>query len=373
METTWLDITEILNKPVFTGIQRIERELIQNWDANYPLVPVAFDRARDHFIELPQSILSDLLTPGGDWDNVVKRALDLGIPTDVYRGTLVNLELFFCRDRLRAYVDLARAGHNRIFWVVMDFLPHLQPEHFYQGAAKVAMPYLRALREIPHVGFISRQTKIEFADRISRSHQSGPVLLLGGDSLDVDSQHFSPERKAFLTIGTIEPRKQHAVLLEAFDKLWRDGFECELHVVGEGANMGSREKTLLAEMQRWPQFHFYGAARDELVAEILPSVRATIFTSQSEGFGLPPYESLAVGVPVVCAAKGIPSLSSIPENGQVRLDEISASAVSEAVIRLLDDEAARQLWDEAAVQKLPTWRDFAGEVRDWLDSDRGTI
>lgn len=369
MAPTWFDVTELLENPYLTGIQRIQRQLIWNWDARYPLVPIVFDKRRGRFFEVPGKIFSRCLSSRGAQDTTPNSSLDRFAPIDLRGGTLLNVEGFYCRHRAQAYIDAARSGHSRLFWIAMDFLPHLQPEHFYQGAAKTYMPYIRALRHMPHVGFISSQTRDEFASRIAKRPEPSQILPLGADALRIEPQRFSTDRNVFLAIGTIEPRKRHAELFEAFERLWTNGLDCELHVVGRVAHEGSSEDALLSKFGRWPNFHHHGASSDETIISLLSRARATIFLSEAEGFGLPPLESLNAGIPVICASHGVPSLSAIDDKGQLRLAAISAETVSDAVISMLNDETARRLWAEAAAQTLPTWRDFARKVRDWLASD----
>lgn len=370
MATTWLDITEILENPLFTGIQRIERKLIENWHAEDPLVPIVFDRNVGQFVQLPEQVLSTIANEKVAAGDLVKSALNRAVRVNLVRGKVLNLELFFCRHRAKAYIDLARTGHQGIYWVAMDFLPHLKPEHFHQGAAEICMPYLRAIRQIPNVGFISKQTKCEYSSRIAKCPQSGPVLLLGGDSVELDRQQFSPARNAFLAVGTIEPRKNHAALFEAFDRLWERGIDCELHVVGREAKVGSRERALQDKLECWPWFHYHGVATDKTIASLYERARATIFLSESEGFGLPPYESLSAGVPVICSGHGVPSLASISQLGQIRLSKVSTESVLEAVENILDDEMASLLWMDASQQDIPTWRNFTHNMQAWLQAGR---
>ena len=55
---------------------------------------------------------------------------------------------------------------------------------------------------------------------------------------------------AFLTVGTIEPRKGHAQLLSAFELLWEEGVDANLVIVGK---LGWMVESLGERLQRHPQ------------------------------------------------------------------------------------------------------------------------
>lgn len=365
-----LDVTELLQNPVYTGIQRIERELIANWPGPAALVPLYFDARTDQFFELEQATFRRVLVENPLLNHAATSELPgPGHRVDARRLTILNPELFVCRNRAQAYIDLARSGDGQIFWLVMDFLPHLNPNYFSRGAANSCMHYLRALREIPHLGFISEQTRDEFTRRIARRPDDGPVFMLGGDGLGLERQSFAPEKTAFLVVGTIEPRKRLADVLEAFESLWKGGNPAELHIVGLLQDSAERKKELLARLSTQAEMHYHGHASGTLLRDILRKTRATIFVSDAEGFGLPPYESLHAGIPVICGSSGVPSLGSIPSNGQIRLAATSPASIATAVASLMDDAVAERLWQEARALPIPSWKRFAHQLSCWVQGE----
>ena len=95
--------------------------------------------------------------------------------------------------------------------------------------------------------------------------------------------------------------------------------------------------------------------------------RAMLFPSVGEGFGIPPMEALQAGVPVV-VSDTLPALEGLPGGGQIRLAEVSAGAIGQAVRRLLDDGVARALWADAAALDVPGWDVFARRVAAWVQA-----
>lgn len=110
---------------------------------------------------------------------------------------------------------------------------------------------------------------------------------------------FSPARPVYLAVGTLEPRKNHAYLLQVFQKLWDAGNNSALLIVGR---VGWMCEELLESIQRHPRFgqqlFFMDDVNDAELAYCYAHARALLFSSLVEGFGLPIIEALRRGLPV---------------------------------------------------------------------------
>jgi glycosyltransferase involved in cell wall biosynthesis len=223
------------------------------------------------------------------------------------------------------------------------------------------------MRSIPRVSFISARTKAEYARIVRNPQRSGPQFPLGGDALGTDKQSFSPEKNSFACIGTIEPRKNVAVVLEAFEQLWATGAGPELILVGRLDRRSVREPRILKRLESERRLKYLGHADDATVRATLRKARATLFLSAAEGFGIPPYESLANGVPVIVSAE-LPSTSLLPPGGRITLPVVSPQAVADAVRTLFDDGVAARLFGEAAQLPIPSWRSFVSDLAGWVQA-----
>jgi alpha-1,3-rhamnosyl/mannosyltransferase len=106
-----------------------------------------------------------------------------------------------------------------------------------------------------------------------------------------------------------------------------------------------------------------GSIPEKDLPALYSGATAFVFPSIYEGFGLPPVEAMACGVPVACS--GIPCLSETVGGAALLFDPEHPENVAAAVERILSDEklradlrvrglrrAAELSWDEAARQAL---------------------
>ena len=372
MTAVHLDLSQLIADPAHAGIQRAERELIRHWPGPAPLIPCRFDPRHGEFRELPESLLQTLIA-GGPAGEAGRRESEPHLhagPRLPPGARLLCFELFNDPARSQAYIDLGDAPKDiEIAWFVHDFLPWLRPDWFAPGGPRGLMPYLRALRTVPRVAFNSEQTRLGY-ERVVRRTAPGPVIPLGGDGLSLERQCFASKRRGFAFLGTLEPRKNGALVLRAFERLWQEGGDASLIVIGKSHEHGLEEQAILARLAGEPRLRVLTHAPDSAVRAALREARALIFPSEGEGYGLPPVEALHAGIPVIVAAS-LPSLHGLPPSGQVRLDPVSDATLLDALHRLIDDEQAQWLWDEAAGLHVPTWRGFAEGVAAWMQARDG--
>ncbi|MGH7102686.1 MAG: glycosyltransferase, partial [Acetobacteraceae bacterium] len=195
--------------------------------------------------------------------------------------------------------------------------------------------------------------------------REGPVFALGADGLGLAKQRFDPARRDFVVLGSIEPRKNLPALLEAFQGLWREGMDVRLVLLGRIIGAPEREQAMLASLAAEPRLTFIQEPDETVVRSALSRARALLAASIAEGFGLPPFEALAAGIPVIAPAD-MPSIRLLPPGGQVRLKGTSAAEIADAVRLLRDDVTAQRLFAEAAGLRVPTWADFSAALAAWL-------
>ncbi len=143
-----------------------------------------------------------------------------------------------------------------------------------------------------------------------------------------------------LAIGTAEPRKDLPGLVRAFDRL--AGRHADLALVLAGPP-GWGEEALTAAVdgaRAGARVARTGWLEPATLAALLQGAAVLAFPSLYEGFGFPPLEAMAAGVPVVATRAG--SLPEVLGDGAVLVDVGDDDGLVDAVEGVLDDPALRQ-------------------------------
>lgn len=110
------------------------------------------------------------------------------------------------------------------------------------------------------------------------------------------------ERPAYLIVSTVEPRKNHNYLLDAFDKLWADGMDVSLVIVGRtGWKVEGLMQRILNHAQYGVRLRYWHDLNDQELNYCYQHSKMLVFPSIVEGFGLPIVESLANKLPVLAS------------------------------------------------------------------------
>jgi glycosyltransferase involved in cell wall biosynthesis len=139
------------------------------------------------------------------------------------------------------------------------------------------------------------------------------------DGLDPDGEAADLNGPAILALGTIEPRKNLARLVEAWRLL---GGELGLVLAG-GEGWGDRPD--LAD----PRIRRLGYVPDEEIARLYRGAAVFAFPSMFEGFGMPIVEAMACGTPVVASIHA--SLDEACGDAAIRVDPLDARSIASGI------------------------------------------
>lgn len=158
-----------------------------------------------------------------------------------------------------------------------------------------------------------------------------------------------------LSVGTLQPRKDLETLLGTFARVVAARADLDLVVCG-GRGWGYPGfRTLVRGYNLEGRVHPVGFVPPEQLPDLYRAASALVFTSRYEGFGLPPLEAMASGVPVVAT-----DTSAIPEvTGDAALlaPVGDCERLSEQVLRLMTDSDLRRLLVSRGIERarLFTW------------------
>lgn len=143
-------------------------------------------------------------------------------------------------------------------------------------------------------------------------------------------------------VGTLEPRKNLATLIEAFAILKKhDGCACQLVIAGPKGwgNLQLQKKAERAGLTE-DDVKFLGFVPDADLSLLYSGASTFVFPSLYEGFGLPLLEAMACGTPVACSNR-----SSLPEIGAdavLYFNPESAEEMASVVSKILIDTTLRE-------------------------------
>ncbi len=170
--------------------------------------------------------------------------------------------------------------------------------------------------------------------------------------------------RLILYLGTIEPRKNIAALIEAYNELRikNESFS-DLKLVLAGA-CGWKNKKIYKKWNESPykqDIIFLGYIsqfeRDILYRQSL----VFVYPSFYEGFGFPPLEAMSQGLPVICS-----NVSSLPEvvgSAALMINPFKSTEITEALETIINDETFREMLIKKGYErsKLFTWEKTAKE------------
>lgn len=176
------------------------------------------------------------------------------------------------------------------------------------------------------------------------------------------------KRPSVLYVGTIEPRKNVDLLLDAWAALPRElTAEFDLLLAGP---VGWASSTTLARLQNPPAgVRYLGYVAEPLLPGLFAAASAFVYPSLYEGFGFPVAQAMAAGAPVITSA--VSCLPEITGSAALLIDPRSVSELAAAIARLLtspslrNDLAARArivsarfTWSACAAQSLDFFRNL---------------
>lgn len=178
----------------------------------------------------------------------------------------------------------------------------------------------------------------------------------------------------FITIGTIEPRKNHLLLLS----VWRAMAEAvasrqrplpKLLVVG-GRGWENEQVVDVLERGRLTRPYVFEASgiSSAGLARLIANARAMLMPSFAEGYGLPLVEAMSLGTPVV--ASDAPVFREVTQGCASYRSAIDGVGWMEAIARLSDRDGpdARAARAAACRFKPPQWPDYFQRIMGFLES-----
>ncbi|NGM21420.1 glycosyltransferase family 4 protein [Roseomonas stagni] len=384
----FLDISRLLSvahRTAPSGIDRVELAYARHW-ANLSPTECTFvaEVPLLGFSALPASLVRELVTALEEaWESGTRiatgaaRRARLALPFG--RGALVEalrkpgpksflLVSHRALERPARIAALRRQGCQFVP-LIHDLIPLHHPEFARAGHAEKHRRRIVTTAALADAIIVnSAATAAELTPWLS-ARPSPPQVAVAPLGVTPPMVEAPPValRPYFVVLGTIEPRKNHLLLLN----LWRQlagthgAAAPRLVVVGR---RGWENENVLDMLERCSALDGLvreaGPLPDREVASLLRGARALLFPSFAEGFGLPLAEALALGVPAI--ASDLAALREVGGAVPDYLDPLDGSAWRGAV---LDYARADSTGRRAQLGRLAAWKPPSWE-RHFIEVDR---
>lgn len=369
-----VDVSELVQRDAKSGIQRVVRAILREWLANPPegfqVEPVYADAEQpgyryarqwtSHFLGMPSSWAND--DPVEAW---------LG---DRFIGLDLQHHVVLAQRRL---LQSWRDRGVRVWFVIYDLLPVLIPQVFSADAQAMHQHWLESVSRFDGVACISQSVAHEMYDW-SKSYDLGrkrPLEIkwfhLGADvQRSVPTHGLPPDaelvlaqllrRPTFLMVGTVEPRKGHAQVVEAFEQLWAQDIDVNLIIVGkQGWMVESLVQRIHSHYELNKRLFWLEGISDEYLEKVYPASTCLISASYGEGFGLPLIEAAQHKLPII--ARDIPVFREVAGKHAFYFAGTAPMELARAIQQWLGLYASSQ---HAGSSEMPwlTWKESAAHL-----------
>ncbi|MGB0871972.1 MAG: glycosyltransferase family 4 protein [Solirubrobacterales bacterium] len=253
-----------------------------------------------------------------------------------------------------------------------DVLAWDHPEWLYRAnVAQIKMRMPKAIARGVHVITSSHYSKRRIIEVFDIPEDRVSVTVLGLDQRfssepgaddSATRSRLGIERPYLLTVGTLQPRKNVEAAIAGFELIADEHPDLDLVLVGA---RGWDDSALIGRIEASPvsdRVRILGRVSDDELLALYRGAECFVFPSRYEGFGFPPLEAMACGVPVV--SSGATSLAEIVEGVGVVIDPEVPQEIADAVEAILGDPALRERMVSAGIEHAAqfTWARCADET-----------
>lgn len=283
---------------------------------------------------------------------------------------------WMCRMKRSYLLPILKEQGARIVAHIYDIISITHPQYCLERGVYHFMDYIGAHLQYADSIIVNAQATVDELEKLTaRLGCKLPpchVVPLGADfrarkeitDRDVDSTlvHAVKDKPYILMVGTIEPRKNHKLLLEAYDKGLK---ELGYNIIMAGY-LGWNMEAFAEQLHNHPDYgtriyHFEGLD-DDGITYLYQHAKFLAFLSYTEGFGLPIIEAIQRGTPVIAA--DVPVLREVGGEYCVWFEQDNAEALCE-IVKCYDIRDVKYSETKKILKSFETykWRECHEKVR----------
>ncbi len=176
-------------------------------------------------------------------------------------------------------------------------------------------------------------------------------------------EKYSLPEKYILYVGMLEPRKNVPVLIRAFKQL-KDltGVEHKLVIAGKKGWMFNEIFNTVQLLKLEDEVIFTGYIADKELPLVYGASKLFVYPSTYEGFGLPPLEAMACGVPVI--ASDVSSIPEITGDAAELVNPGNADELSRAMSKIISDKSLQESMKKKGLERagMFSWEKTASQT-----------
>ncbi len=218
----------------------------------------------------------------------------------------------------------------------------------------------RSVSYADHILADSEATKRDLIDLYHTPEAKVTVLYSGvdrryrriNDSAILEATHAKyglSGLKYALSVGTVQPRKNYARVIEALATLRAKGHDLHYVIAGGKGWLNDELHRAIERTGMKPFLRLLGFVADEDLPALYNEARMLVMPSLYEGFGFPVLEAMACGTPVITSE--ISSLPEVAGEAALLVDPYDVDAIVEAMAALDDDNTLRARLTEAGFKQ----------------------
>lgn len=228
---------------------------------------------------------------------------------------ILSIDVFWELGVIDAMKSYKQKYEVLFFLLVYDIIPLLFPHYYRDQTPKKFKKYF-SQTDIYDAIITTSKANVNQIKNLSEkefpniSKKPIAVFSLGSDikPLNQSNNHAQQlelivkDSKVFLMVGTLEPRKNHDFVLNAFEKIWEKDLSKKLIIVGRiGWLCENTLKRIKSSKHFNKNLFMFNFLNDENLSYLYKNAAAVIVASSIEGFGLPLVEAMYYNVPVIAS------------------------------------------------------------------------
>lgn len=365
-------VSEWMQNSYITGIGRVSTQLLAAFAKRIPVVPVTIQKG-------PNGIICNRISL--DTYKATNQTVELR-PDDVLFMPELQLRGVQVKED-HPYIGELRAMGVKNYAVIHDILPLRMPEYFESATGAQFDGYVREIIEnydgILTVSQCVSEDVMQYCEeqniickhpvKIGFFHNGHDFSKNTNENPSFEVQEFfKTEKNVYLMVGTVEPRKGHEIIFNTFKKMWSEGFDGKLCIIGHvGWNMQGFIQKLKDDSEFGMKLQYFDHASDADVAFAYRNAASLIQASAGEGFGLPLIEASDYHIPVLCS--DIPVFHEVGQDAVNYFDRNDMNSIIDCIQRF---EKGEDIKDSSLIKKT-SWKESADKIYRMIIDDEGWI